>query len=252
MGKVVLRLENLTKRFGNVVALKDFSLDVEKGQLTTMLGPSGCGKTTCLRIIAGFYEPDAGEVYLGGKPITRLPPFERNTSMVFQDYALFPHLNVFDNISYGLKIKKLPKEEIQTRVKNVVDLLHLEGLEKRGVGMLSGGQQQRVALARALVIEPEVMLFDEPLSNLDAKLRVEVRSEIRQIQKRLGFTAVYVTHDHEEALCISDKIVVMNAGIKIQEGTPSDIYFRPHNRFVADFMGMRNFLEGRISGVMSC
>ena len=225
-------------------AVNDVSLDIEPGSFVTLLGPSGCGKTTTLRMIAGFESPDAGEIYLGDQAINALTPNKRDTAMVFQSYALLPHYNVFDNVAYGLKLRKVPKDEIHTRVMKILDLVELSGMEGRMTNQLSGGQQQRVALARALVIEPSVLLFDEPLSNLDAKLRVSMRTEIRRIQQEVGITAIYVTHDQSEAMALSDNIIIMNRGVVAQMGTPQEIYYRPNSEFVADFIGEANFLKG--------
>lgn len=230
-------------------AVKDANLNIEPGTFVTLLGPSGCGKTTTLRMIAGFESPDEGEIYLGGEAINSLNPNKRDTAMVFQSYALLPHYNVFDNVAYGLKLRKLPKEEIRERVMNILKLVEMEGMESRMTNQLSGGQQQRVALARALVIEPGVLLFDEPLSNLDAKLRVSMRTEIRKIQQKVGITAIYVTHDQSEAMSISDKIIIMNKGQVEQIGTPREIYYHPTSRFVADFIGEANFLESKVVSV---
>ena len=211
-----VRLEHISKIYKDPKTGKDFyavqdtTLDIEPGTFVTLLGPSGCGKTTTLRMIAGFESPDEGDIYLGDEAINALTPNKRDTAMVFQSYALLPHYNVFDNVAYGLKIRKLPKEEIQERVMNILKLVEMEGMESRMTNQLSGGQQQRVALARALVIEPSVLLFDEPLSNLDAKLRVTMRTEIRKIQQKVGITAIYVTHDQSEAMSISDKIIIMS------------------------------------------
>jgi iron(III) transport system ATP-binding protein len=247
-----LKLENVTKVFasrggiGEVLAVDDVNLDIEKGELVTLLGPSGCGKTTTLRMIAGFEFPTSGDIFLDGETINTLPPHERNMSMVFQSYAIFPHLNVYENIAYGLKVQNRPKGEIDERVTNVLDLVELPGFQKRAPNQLSGGQQQRVALARALIMEPKVLLMDEPLSNLDAKLREQMRTEIRRIQKFLGITSVYVTHDQAEAMTISDWVVVMNEGKIEQVGRPTEIYRRPVNRFVADFIGRTNFVEGSV------
>ncbi|MBC7099607.1 ABC transporter ATP-binding protein [Candidatus Bipolaricaulota bacterium] len=232
-----------------VRAVDDFSLEVERGELVTLLGPSGCGKTTSLRILAGFELPTSGEVYIDGQRMTYVPPQRRPTSMVFQSYGLFPHMTVFQNVAYGLKVRRLPRNEIKRRVAEVLALVGLQGLEDRGVGQLSGGQQQRVALCRAIVVQPKVLLFDEPLSNLDAKLRKGTREQIRRIQKELGITSLYVTHDQAEAMSISDRIAVMNAGRLQQLGTAEEIYSRPANRFVADFIGEANFLSAR---VLSC
>ena len=225
-------------------AVKDISLKIEPGSFVTLLGPSGCGKTTTLRMIAGFESPDAGEIYLGDEAINELTPNKRDTAMVFQSYALLPHYNVFDNVAYGLKLRKVPENEIRSRVMAMLDLVELSGMENRATNQLSGGQQQRVALARALVVEPSVLLFDEPLSNLDAKLRVTMRTEIRKIQQKVGITAIYVTHDQAEAMSISDQIIVMNGGNVEQMGTPKETYYSPKSLFVADFIGEANFLDG--------
>ncbi len=225
-------------------AVKDTSLTIEPGSFVTLLGPSGCGKTTTLRMIAGFESPDEGEIYLGDQAINALTPNRRDTAMVFQSYALLPHYNVFDNVAYGLKLRKVPREEIRDRVMKILDLVELTGMEGRMTNQLSGGQQQRVALARALVIEPSVLLFDEPLSNLDAKLRVSMRTEIRRIQQEVGITAIYVTHDQSEAMALSDNIIIMNRGVVAQMGSPQEIYYHPNSEFVADFIGEANFLKG--------
>ena len=245
-----VRLEHISKIYQdpktkkNFYAVKDTSLDIEPGSFVTLLGPSGCGKTTTLRMIAGFESPDEGEIYLGGEPINALTPNKRDTAMVFQSYALLPHYNIFDNVAYGLKLRKMDKATIKTKVTNILKLVGLEGMEARMTNQLSGGQQQRVALARALVLEPGVLLFDEPLSNLDAKLRVSMRTEIRRIQQEAGITAVYVTHDQSEAMAISDKIIIMEKGIVAQMGSPQEIYYHPKSEFVADFIGEANFLKG--------
>ncbi len=239
-----LRLAEVTKRFGPTVAVDRVSLEIEEGSFFTLLGPSGCGKTTLLRVVAGFHLPDRGEVYLRERRITHLPPHLRGTAMVFQEYALFPHMTVEENVAYGLRMRRVPAAEARARVARVLELVGLVGQEGKYPHQLSGGQQQRVALARALVVEPEVLLLDEPLSNLDAKLRVRVREELRELQRRLGQTTVYVTHDQEEALALSDRIGVMNEGRVLQVGTPEEIYLRPKNRFVAEFVGLANFLEG--------
>jgi iron(III) transport system ATP-binding protein len=247
-----LSLSKITKIFpsrGNVAevtAVNDINLEIARGELVTLLGPSGCGKTTTLRMIAGFEFPSSGEIILDGEKINSLPPHKRDMSMVFQSYAIFPHLNIFENIAYGLNVKKMSKKEIQKKVDWVLGLVHLEGFGSRSPGQLSGGQQQRVALARALVMEPKVLLMDEPLSNLDAKLREEMRTEIRRIQKELNITSVYVTHDQIEAMTLSDKIVVMNQGIIEQIGTPKEIYRYPNSRFVANFIGRANFIDGKV------
>jgi iron(III) transport system ATP-binding protein len=247
-----LTLENITKVFpprgagSEVTAVHDVSLDIEKGELVTLLGPSGCGKTTTLRIIAGFEFPTQGRIILDNREINSLPPHKREMSMVFQSYAIFPHLTVFENIAYGLNVKRLPKSKITEQVNKVLDLVHLEGYGDRAPTQLSGGQQQRVALARALIMEPKVLLMDEPLSNLDAKLREEMRTEIRRIQKDMNITSVYVTHDQIEAMTLSDRIVVMNQGRIEQIGTPVEVYRFPNSRFVADFIGRANFVPGEV------
>jgi ABC-type Fe3+/spermidine/putrescine transport system ATPase subunit len=247
MSSAHVRLVNLTKRFGdNPPAVDDISLDVPRGSFTTFLGPSGCGKTTTLRLIAGFYEPDAGDIFIGGHRINDVPAHRRHTAMVFQDYALFPHMSVADNVSYGLKLAHVSRDEIGRRVGETLKYLGLNGLEQRSPNQLSGGQQQRVALARALVMNPEVLLLDEPLSNLDAKLRVSIRNELVSIQKELGLTTVYVTHDQEEALAMSDWIAVMNHGRVVQFGTPWEIYYHPRTSFMADFVGMVNLVPARL------
>ena len=248
-----VRLEHISKIYQDpktgkeFYAVKDTSLVIEPGSFVTLLGPSGCGKTTTLRMIAGFESPDEGEIYLGDEPINELTPNKRDTAMVFQSYALLPHYNVFDNVAYGLKLRKVPKDEIRERVMRILDLVELTGMEARMTNQLSGGQQQRVALARALVIEPSVLLFDEPLSNLDAKLRVSMRTEIRRIQQEVGITAIYVTHDQSEAMALSDKIIIMSKGVVAQMGTPQEIYYHPVNEFVADFIGEANFLKGKMT-----
>jgi len=246
---VSVRLEKVTKRFGKVVAVNNVTLKVEHGEFFTLLGPSGCGKTTTLRVIAGLEMADSGRIFFDETDVTDYPPHKRETGMVFQNYALWPHMTVFDNIAYGLKIKKLPKQEIKRKVKEVLDLIRLTGMENRYPTQLSGGQQQRVALARALVVEPKVLLLDEPLSNLDAKLRVEMREEIQRIQRRLGITAIYVTHDQEEAMVISDRIAVLNQGMVMQIGTPKELYKRPRNMFVATFLGRYTMVEGIVRSV---
>ena len=250
-----VRLEHISKIYQDpktgkdFYAVKDTSLTIEPGSFVTLLGPSGCGKTTTLRMIAGFESPDEGEIYLGDEAINELTPNKRDTAMVFQSYALLPHYNVFDNVAYGLKLRKVPKDEIKDRVMRILDLVELTGMEGRMTNQLSGGQQQRVALARALVIEPSVLLFDEPLSNLDAKLRVSMRTEIRRIQQEVGITAIYVTHDQSEAMALSDNIIIMRGGVVEQMGTPQEIYYHPVNEFVADFIGEANFLKGTMVGV---
>jgi len=247
-----LVLQDLVKKFasrggvGEVTAVNGVSLDIKQGDLVTLLGPSGCGKTTTLRMIAGFEFPTSGQIMLDGKAINDLPPHRRDMSMVFQSYAIFPHLNVFENIAYGLNVQHRSQEEIRRRVGTVMELVELTGYENRQPNQLSGGQQQRVALARALVMEPKVLLMDEPLSNLDAKLREQMRTEIRRIQKRLGITSVYVTHDQVEAMTLSDQVVVMNQGRIEQAGTPTEVYRRPATRFVADFIGRANFVAAMV------
>ena len=243
MSDLVLQLKQINKYFGRSHVIKDVNIDFEKGHFVTFLGPSGCGKTTLLRMVAGFYEPDDGEILLNGKRIERIPPYSRNTAMVFQEYALFPHMNVLDNVSYGLRVKNRPKEEIERRVKEALDLMQLKGMEDRFPNQMSGGQQQRVAVARALVMNPEVLLLDEPLSNLDAKLRESVRVELRDIQKKMGLSTIYVTHDQSEALSMSDMIVVLKGGVVHQTGSPQEIYFEPKTPFVADFIGTTNILS---------
>ncbi len=247
---VSVKLRNIRKTFGEVVALDNVSLDIEDGELFTLLGPSGCGKTTLLRIIAGLEFPDSGKVLFNGRDVTYVKASRRNTAMVFQNYALWPHMTVFENIAFGLQIRKVPKNEIKKKVYDILRLVRLEGLEKRFPGQLSGGQQQRVALARALVVEPDVLLLDEPLSNLDAKLRIEMREEIRRIQKEIGITTIYVTHDQEEALTISDRVAVMNRGRVLQIGTPIEIYRDPKNEFVASFIGKSTLLRGVLKKIL--
>ena len=254
MIKKGVRLEHISKIYKDpktgkdFYAVKDTSLVIEPGSFVTLLGPSGCGKTTTLRMIAGFESPDEGEIYLGDEAINELTPNKRDTAMVFQSYALLPHYNIYDNVAYGLKLRKLPKEEIREKVLRILHLVELDGMEERMTNQLSGGQQQRVALARALVLEPSVLLFDEPLSNLDAKLRVQMRTEIRRIQQEVGITAIYVTHDQSEAMAISDRIIIMNKGVVAQMGTPEEIYYHPVDEFVADFIGEANFLKGTFKG----
>ena len=241
-----LELSGITKTYGDFHAVSDVDLDIAEGELVVLLGPSGCGKTTTLRMIAGFVVPTAGLIRLGGAEITRRPPWKRNTGLVFQSYALFPHLTVAENVAFGLKMRDVPAREIDTKVAEALRLVRLEGLTGRLPRELSGGQQQRVALARALVIEPDILLLDEPLSNLDAKLRQEVRVEIRELQKKLGLTTVMVTHDQEEALTMADRLVVMSNGRVQQVGTQRELYERPANTFVAGFVGRTNFLRGRV------
>ncbi len=244
----MVQVEGLCKRYGSVAAVKDVSLAVRAGELLTLLGPSGCGKTTTLRCIGGFVRPDAGTVAIGGEDVTGFPPYRRNIGMVFQSYALFPHLTVFENVAFGLRIRRVALAELSARVRRSLESVRLLGLADRLPKQLSGGQQQRVALARALVYEPRVLLLDEPLSNLDAKLRVEMRLEIRAIQRQLGLTAIYVTHDQEEALSISDRVAVMQEGRVEQLATPSDLYHSPKTPFIANFVGTSNLLEGEALG----
>ena len=241
-----LKIVNLTKRFDEVLAVDNISLEVSNGEFVTLLGPSGCGKTTTLRTIAGFCYPEKGEIFFGKRLMNNIPPNKRNTAMCFQSYALFPHMSVWDNISFGLKMKKVSQDDQKKKIQKVLAMLGIEDLKKRKPGQLSGGQQQRVALARAIVTEPEILLFDEPLSNLDAKLRVQVRVEIREMQKRLGITSLYVTHDQDEALAISDRIVVMDKGHVEQVGDPYKIYRSPETSFVAGFIGLANIYDGTI------
>ncbi len=224
-------------------AVNDVSLDIQSGEFVTLLGPSGCGKTTTLRMIAGFEIPTSGQLFIGGENVTTQSPDKRDTAMVFQSYALFPHYDVYNNISFGLRLRGVKEKEIAQRTNQIMELVGLQGLGERFPNQLSGGQQQRVALARALVVEPGVLLFDEPLSNLDAKLRVSMRNEIKRIQRRLGITSIYVTHDQSEAMALADRIIIMNRGVIEQIGTPSEIYRHPATKFVADFIGRSNFIE---------
>ncbi|HIX69407.1 MULTISPECIES: ABC transporter ATP-binding protein [Enterococcus] len=246
MAKPIISFEHVTKRYEDTddAVLKDISFDIEEGKFYTLLGPSGCGKTTILRIIAGFSEATEGDVYFDQKRINDIPANKRLVNTVFQDYALFPHMNVFDNVAFGLKIKKLPKAEIEKKVMEALRLVQLKGYEKREISEMSGGQRQRVAIARAIINEPKVLLLDEPLSALDLKLRTDMQYELRELQQRLGITFIFVTHDQEEALAMSDIIFVMNKGKIIQSGTPVDIYDEPINHFVADFVGESNIVKG--------
>ena len=246
MKAAAVRLQHITKRFGDTIAVDDVSLDVQPGELLTMLGPSGCGKTTLLRIIAGFVSPSSGDVYIKDDVVTHTPANRRHTGMVFQSYALFPHMTIFENLAYGLKVRKLARQEISARVQEALVLIRLEGFEGRYPRELSGGQQQRVALARAIIINPDVLLLDEPLSNLDYKLRMAMRTEVKRIQKQTGITAVFVTHDQAEALTMSDRVVVMSKGKVMQIGRPTDVYEKPSNKFVADFIGEANFFDGSV------
>jgi len=241
-----ISVHDIVKRFGSNEVVGRSSFAIEEGELFTLLGPSGCGKTTLLRLIAGFYAPDEGEVRFDGKRVNEMPPHERGIGMVFQNYALWPHMTVFDNVGYGLKLRNVSSGELKIRVEAVLGKVRLEGLGPRYPGQISGGQQQRVALARALVLNPKILLLDEPLSNLDAKVRVQVRAEIRKLQKELGITTIYVTHDQEEALTLSDRIVVFNKARVFQLGTPKQLYERPENAFVADFIGINNLLPGTV------
>ena len=248
-----IEIKNLFKRFKNVVAINHIQLEVQKGEMLTLLGPSGCGKTTTLRCIAGLEKPEEGEIVIDGKAMLSqgfVPPSKRGIGMVFQNYAVWPHMKVFNNIVYGLKIERISRQKIKERAQQVVSLVGLKGLEDRYPAQLSGGQQQRVALARALVSNPKVLLLDEPLSNLDAKLREELRFEIKSLVRRMGITAVYVTHDQAEAMVISDRIAVMNSGNIVQIGTPQEIYKNPVNKFVADFIGTMNFISGKVVEVL--
>jgi spermidine/putrescine transport system ATP-binding protein len=241
---IIVDLKNISKEYGGVTVLEDINLYIKENEFLTLLGPSGCGKTTTLRLIGGFEKPSNGRVNFEGQDITDVPPYERQINTVFQKYALFPHLDVFDNIAFGLKIKKMPKNEINEKVKEMLRLVNLRGFEKRSIDSLSGGQQQRIAIARALVNQPKVLLLDEPLGALDLKLRKEMQIELKNMQKSLGITFIYVTHDQEEALTMSDTIVVMDKGIIQQIGTPIDIYNEPKNAFVARFIGESNIIDG--------
>lgn len=238
-----LKIENISKIFEKERGVKNISFQLEKGELVSFLGPSGCGKTTLLNIIGGFVKNDSGSIYLEGKDITEYPPEKREIVTVFQNYALFPHMNVVENVKYGLKYRGYNKEEQIKLAKEYLKIVGLEGYEKNSVGELSGGQQQRVALARALVLQPKILLLDEPFSNLDAKLKIAMREEIKELQKRLGISMIFVTHDQEEALSISDRIVVMSNGEIVQIGKPEEIYYSPKNRYIAEFIGKINFLE---------
>ena len=240
-------IKDAVKKYGDFVALKGVSLDIKEGEFFTLLGPSGCGKTTLLRMIAGFNSIEGGEFYFGEKLINTVPAHKRDIGMVFQNYAIFPHLTVEENVAYGLKARKVAKNEITARVADALKLVQIDHLAQRKPSELSGGQQQRVALARAFVIEPSVLLMDEPLSNLDAKLRVQMRTVIKKLQRKLGITTIYVTHDQEEALAISDRIAVMKDGVIMQVGTPAEIYAKPQNPFVAGFIGVSNFIDAEIT-----
>jgi len=249
-----LRLERVSKRFvregqAALAAVDDVSLEVEPGELLTLLGPSGCGKTTTLRMVAGFEQPDAGRIYIGGEDVTDLMVYRRSIGFVFQNYALFPHLTIFENVAYGLRVRRLPKATIRARVGQVLELVGLPGYERRFPDQLSGGEQQRVAVARAVVVEPALLLFDEPLSNLDAKLRVQMRGELSRLQRQLAITTVYVTHDQEEAMAISDRIAVMRRGAVAQVGTAEELYRAPRSAFVAQFIGRVNLVDSHVLGV---
>lgn len=239
----LLELKDITAGYGKNVILKNLNLNVEKGELVSLLGSSGCGKSTTLRLIAGFSEPMSGSFLFDGKDYTRIPLHKRNFGFVFQSYALFPHMSIYDNVAFGLRRRKVPEATVRTEVMNMLRTVELEGFEKRLPKELSGGQRQRVALARAMVIKPDLMLFDEPLSNLDAKLRVQMRVEIRKLQQELGFTAIYVTHDQEECFAISDKVAIMNHGIIEQLDSPAEIYSHPNTEFIAHFVGFENFMD---------
>ncbi|MBI9100978.1 MAG: ABC transporter ATP-binding protein [Spirochaetales bacterium] len=253
MCKDFLVLKQLVKEFGSgndiFRAVDEVNLTVDEGELITLLGPSGCGKTTTLRMIAGFHTPSGGEIFIDGEEVSSIPPNKRPTSMVFQNYALFPHMTVKENVAYGLKIRKDSKQEVERKSNDIIKLLGLDGLQNRQPAQLSGGQQQRVSLARAMVMEPKLLLFDEPLSNLDAKLRVSTRLEIRKLQQRVGITSVYVTHDQEEAMTLSDRVVIMKDGKIQQIGKPAEIYAHPANLFVAGFIGKANFLEAKVKSI---
>ena len=242
-------LQNVKKRFGEVVAVDAVSLSIPKGEFLTLLGPSGCGKTTLLRMFAGFEAPDSGRVLLGGRDVTLVPPYQRDVTTVFQHYALFPHMSVFENVAFGLERRRISREQIESRAVRALEMVRMSGLEHRQPGELSGGQQQRVALARALVLEPRVLLLDEPLAALDLKLRKEMQLELKDLQRRLGISFIYVTHDQEEALTMSDRIAIMNAGHIEQLGRAEEIYERPSTEFVAGFIGVSNIIEGRTESV---
>ncbi|HEU4439861.1 MAG TPA: ABC transporter ATP-binding protein [Methylomirabilota bacterium] len=245
---MIVGIRGVVKRFGSVTAVSAVDLTVGDGELFTLLGPSGCGKTTLLRLLAGFYQPDAGVIQFGDRVVNGLPPYERRIGMVFQNYALWPHMTVADNVCYGLRLRRLPGDEIARRLHEGLRKVNLVGFEARYPGQLSGGQQQRVALARALVLNPDILLLDEPLSNLDAKIRVQVRAEIRRLQQDLRITTIYVTHDQEEALSLSDRVAVMRDGHVLQVGRPRELYERPRTRFVADFVGTNNLVPGEVQG----
>ena len=243
---MIVTIQGVVKRFGAVTAVDAVDLTVADGELFTLLGPSGCGKTTLLRLLAGFYQPDGGTIRFGDRIVNGLAPYERRIGMVFQNYALWPHMTVAENIGYGLRLRRLPGEEVARRLQEGLRKVNLTGFEARYPGQLSGGQQQRVALARALVLNPDILLLDEPLSNLDAKIRIQVRAEIRRLQRELAITTIYVTHDQEEALSLSDRVAVMRDGRVLQVGPPRDLYERPRTRFVADFVGTNNLVPGEV------
>ena len=251
MGTNIIELKNIKKCYDDMVVVEDFNLEVQKGEFVTFLGPSGCGKTTTLRMIAGFEFPTEGEILLNGEDISYLPPNRRPINTAFQRYALFPHLNVYDNVAFGLNLKRLPKSQINEKVRQVLEVVDLEGFEKRRISTLSGGQQQRIAIARAIVNEPDILLLDEPLGALDLKMRKEMQLELKSMHESLGITFIYVTHDQEEALTMSDKVVVMSNGMIQQVGTPEEIYNEPKNAFVADFIGESNIFEGKMTGSMT-
>lgn len=245
--QVDVLLRNVTKRFSQVLAVDDLTLEISKGVFLSLLGPSGCGKTTTLRLIAGFEQPSEGDVYIRGQQVNQVPPYRRDFSMVFQNFALFPHMTVADNVAFGLRMRKVPRPEREDRVREALTLVHLAGFEGRYPKQLSGGQQQRVALARAIVVRPAVLLLDEPLGSLDKKLREEMQVELRQLQQEIGITTVFVTHDQEEALTLSDRVAIMNDGKIEQIGQPREIYERPRTDFVANFLGVSNVLKGRVA-----
>lgn len=247
----IVQLKNVSKAFAEHQVLKHISIDVFPGEFLTLLGPSGCGKTTTLRILAGFETPSAGEVMIAGLDVKQVPPYRRDVNTIFQSYALFPHMNVFDNVAFGLKMKKVPRLEIKQRVQDILKLVQLEEYVKREPDQLSGGQKQRVAIARALVNNPKVLLLDEPLGALDLKLRKQLQGELKQLQKKLGITFIYVTHDQEEALTMSDRVVVMNNGVIEQIGTPFEIYNQPDSKFVASFIGEANIIKGKVIRVQT-
>lgn len=244
-----LTFRNITKRFDKTEVVRNLNLEIKEGELFFLLGPSGCGKTTCLRMVAGFYQPDEGELLFGDRVMNRVPPHLRNTGMVFQNYALWPHLTAKGNVEYGLKVRKVPRKERDVQVQRALEMVQLGALGARYPSQLSGGQQQRVALARALVIRPDLLLLDEPLSNLDAQLRLEMRHEIRRLHRETGTTALYVTHDQEEALSIADRVAILRDGVLMQVGPPRELYRSPQSRFVAEFIGETNFLPGQIKSV---